>query len=284
MKNLKQNKTKRKGFSLIELSIVLIIIGLLIAGVTGGASLIKSSELRSVMGEARGYSVAVNAFFTQFDALPGDYNTAIASGDNIGNGDDVIEYYNGSTAEGFEAWRDLAAVGAFSETITYLTGAATGAVPGTNLPSSKIKGGGWVFDSFDSDSLNVVVLTGTTSGTTPTNVNSLPASLINGTADGSSSVYTTGVLTPTDALSIDAKADDANPETGDVRAASSGKFLPAAETTADLSTTHKAFCFVDEHDGAFDTAFESNTSLDNKYNVYSTEKACALAFSVDVNS
>ena len=51
--------SKKSAFSLIELSIVLIIIGLLIAGITGGASLIKSSELRSVMGEARGYAVSV---------------------------------------------------------------------------------------------------------------------------------------------------------------------------------------------------------------------------------
>ena len=77
---MKKNfSSKKSAFSLIELSIVLIIIGLLIAGITGGASLIKSSELRSIMGEARGYAVSVNSFFTQYDQYPGDASV------NVGN-------------------------------------------------------------------------------------------------------------------------------------------------------------------------------------------------------
>ena len=44
-------KKNNKGFSLIELSIVLIIMGLLIAGVTGGASLVKSAKLRAAVTE-----------------------------------------------------------------------------------------------------------------------------------------------------------------------------------------------------------------------------------------
>ena len=57
-------KNNNKGFSLIELSIVLIIIGLLIAGVTGGASLIKSAELRSQISDLRNVQTSINAFYT----------------------------------------------------------------------------------------------------------------------------------------------------------------------------------------------------------------------------
>ncbi len=64
-------KNNKKGFSLIELSIVLIIIGLLVAGITGGASLIKSAELRSFMSELRNYQTAVNAYYTATGELPG---------------------------------------------------------------------------------------------------------------------------------------------------------------------------------------------------------------------
>lgn len=66
----------KKGFSLIELSIVLIIIGLLIAGITGGASLIKSAELRSVMSEIRNYQTAINAYYTATGALPGNSSSS----------------------------------------------------------------------------------------------------------------------------------------------------------------------------------------------------------------
>ena len=47
--------TLKSAFSLIELSIVLIIIGLLVAGVTGGASLIQSAKTRALINEINNY-------------------------------------------------------------------------------------------------------------------------------------------------------------------------------------------------------------------------------------
>jgi prepilin-type N-terminal cleavage/methylation domain-containing protein len=200
--------SKKSAFSLIELSIVLIIIGLLIAGITGGASLIKSSELRSVMSEARSYAVGVNAFYTQFGALPGDFGTAIVGSDAVGNGDGRIEHNSGTVAEGSEAWRDLKAIGAIDNTLTYITYSSGVAqmTPGTHLPLSKIKSSGWAFDYNTTSSQNVVVLTGTVgaaSGTTNT--------VVNGTE------VATGAILPTDALSIDTKIDDGIANTGNVR-------------------------------------------------------------------
>ncbi len=67
---MKQNKLE--GFSLIELSIVLIIIGLVMAGITGGASLIQSAKVIGMMNELRSYDVAVNTFYAARGRLPGD--------------------------------------------------------------------------------------------------------------------------------------------------------------------------------------------------------------------
>ncbi len=71
---------KKTGFSLIELSIVLIILGLLIAGVTGGAALIKSAELRAGAVEANAWKAAVSTFVTKFENYPGDYNNNLTLG------------------------------------------------------------------------------------------------------------------------------------------------------------------------------------------------------------
>jgi prepilin-type N-terminal cleavage/methylation domain-containing protein len=215
---MKLNRNKR-GFSLIELSIVLIIIGLLIAGVTGGASLIKNSELRSVITEARSWSVAVNSFYNQFDALPGDYGVAIGTG-IAGDGDGKIEYCVGScgiasttnNSESRSAWLMMKAAGIVDSTIigsnTLVAVTTAPVISGTanNIPASKIKSAGWDFDYNTTSGHNVVVLMGTpavAAGTTNT--------LVNGTS------IAAGALTPTDTLAVDAKVDDGVATTGNVR-------------------------------------------------------------------
>ncbi len=50
------------GFSLVELAIVLVILGLLAGGVLSGQSLIRAAELRSVIAEYQRYYTAVKIF------------------------------------------------------------------------------------------------------------------------------------------------------------------------------------------------------------------------------
>lgn len=75
-KNLFNQKLKEfqniLAFSLIELSIVLIIIGLLIAGITGGASLIESAKISSIVTDIRKYDQALATFYSLKGYLPGD--------------------------------------------------------------------------------------------------------------------------------------------------------------------------------------------------------------------
>ena len=53
---------RESAFSLVELSIVLVILGLLVGGILGGQSLIKAAELRSITSDIESYRVAVNSF------------------------------------------------------------------------------------------------------------------------------------------------------------------------------------------------------------------------------
>jgi len=258
--------SKKSAFSLIELSIVLIIIGLLIAGITGGASLIKSSELRSVMGEARGYAVSVNSFYTQYDRYPGDSDTAVGSNSKCaGDRDNIIEYLNStstnSCSEGLDAWNDLKDIGAIDLALTLTTsevgdGASAKStigsmVPVTNVPGSKTKGNGWAFDNIsvvDSVNQNYVVLTGVTVAGKTLLIND--ATTLNRAA--------APALSAPDALSIDSKIDDGTTNAGNIRgydANNSGTATGCRDTTA------------------------------SKYKVSNgTTKVCTLAFRVDVSS
>jgi hypothetical protein len=69
-----QEEKKYSAFSLIELSIVLIIMGLLVAGITGGASLIKTVQLRNVIAEFDKIRVAYNNYYVRFSRVPGAVN------------------------------------------------------------------------------------------------------------------------------------------------------------------------------------------------------------------
>ncbi len=213
---------KRSAFSLIELSIVLIIIGLLVAGITGGASLIKSSELRSVMGEARGYAVAVNAFFNQFNAYPGDYGVTVGGvSDALGDADSRIEYYSGEVPSGGTRSESAAAFVhlRYSGTIDNLPATialveattvptfGTSANSGSNAPSSKSRGNGWLFDYNTTSTQNVAVFTGTGVAVAAGSTNTL----VNGTS------ITAAALIGADLLSIDAKLDDGVSTAGKVR-------------------------------------------------------------------
>jgi prepilin-type N-terminal cleavage/methylation domain-containing protein len=65
-----------RGFSLVELSIVLVILGLLVGGVLSGQSLIRASELRKVTTEYTSIVAAVGSFREKYLYLPGDFPNA----------------------------------------------------------------------------------------------------------------------------------------------------------------------------------------------------------------
>src|ERR1700704_2678945 len=67
---------KQSGFTLIEIAIVLVIIGLLLGGVLKGQELITGARVRNLISQQDGVKAAYFGFLDRFRALPGDYSTA----------------------------------------------------------------------------------------------------------------------------------------------------------------------------------------------------------------
>ena len=67
----------RRGFTLVEIAIVLVIIGLIVGGVLVGADLIKVAKLRNAASELDKISAAVNTFKTKYNCTPGDCPIAL---------------------------------------------------------------------------------------------------------------------------------------------------------------------------------------------------------------
>ena len=67
------------GFTLIELSIVLIIIGLITGGILVGRDLVHAAEIRATISQEQRYNTAVNTFKLQYGYLPGDMPPNAAS-------------------------------------------------------------------------------------------------------------------------------------------------------------------------------------------------------------
>lgn len=78
----------RCGFTLIEISIVLVIIGLLVGGIMAGRDMIRNAELRADISTMEQFTQAVLVFKTKYGCLPGDCTKAtILLGNEAYNGD-----------------------------------------------------------------------------------------------------------------------------------------------------------------------------------------------------
>lgn len=95
----------RQAFTLIELSIVLVIIGLIAGGVLAGRELIRAAQLRGDISAVEKFDRAVNAFRLKYNCLPGDCMNAgnffsFPSPEN-GDGDGIIRDPDGFFSENF---------------------------------------------------------------------------------------------------------------------------------------------------------------------------------------
>ena len=220
-----------RAFTLIELSIVLVVIGLLAGGVLVGQSLIKAAEVRAQVSQLEKFQSAVATFYEKYGGLPGDLNAAAASqfgfsprgpyaGEGDGNG--VLQGIynttgsptsaNGHAAWGGEVllfWLDLSQAGLIEGNFTLGTIAnCCHQILLTQFssyyPQAKIGNGNYIY-----------VWSG--QGGHTNNINFFGISVPSVSDTGGDQVYTTG-LTVAQAYAIDAKIDDGLPQSGNVLA------------------------------------------------------------------
>lgn len=122
--NVMSTLNRQKGFTLIEIAIVLVIIGLLLGGVLKGQELINTARVRAMNNTVDGITAAWFSFQDRYRSYPGDYSTAqstvnLPGTDGItgpagGDGNGLVD----SDSERARVWVHLEAAG-------YLTGGYT---------------------------------------------------------------------------------------------------------------------------------------------------------------
>jgi prepilin-type N-terminal cleavage/methylation domain-containing protein len=98
-------KRTQQGFTLVEIAIVLVIIGLLLGGILKGQEMITQAKIKNVIADFSGISAAYYGYQDRYRAIPGDdpnaatrWATAPAATSGNGNGIVAGGYTNGGAA------------------------------------------------------------------------------------------------------------------------------------------------------------------------------------------
>jgi prepilin-type N-terminal cleavage/methylation domain-containing protein len=98
---------KQAGFTLIEIAIVLVIIGLLLGGVLKGQEMITNSKIKRTSNDYNGVAAAIYSYLDRYSAMPGDDPNANGRWSIVdGDGDGQID-----GAEQPDVWEHLRASG-----------------------------------------------------------------------------------------------------------------------------------------------------------------------------
>lgn len=284
-----KSRKSQKGFTLVELAIVLVIIGLIVSGVLVGQDLIKAAELRATVRQHQEFQVAVNTFSGKYNGIPGDTDSdkfGLCDGDgnspancnitnagtadtgcdgeaNRGDGDGLIEDNNGGavTLHNGEIscfWAQLTTPGkelvkgvydGFSAAVG--AGAVNDGV-GSNIPAMKTTNFGW---SVFNDGTDNWFITG----------------VIGSQADD---FYDTAEpFIPLDAYDIDSKIDDGVPTAGNVVAVNgqaTGTPDPDLQTGADFTSA-----------GVSATTCQNTTPTPDEYQFTATAPLCNLMIKME---
>lgn len=135
-------RRKQSGFTLVEIAIVLVIVGLLLVGVLKGQELINSAKVKNMAADLRNVPVMIYAYQDKFRRLPGDDNAAAANvrAAHQGDGNGVINGKWNEIDPGKESvmfWEHVRLANLASGS-TNFTGSDASAVVPTNAEGGRI--------------------------------------------------------------------------------------------------------------------------------------------------
>lgn len=271
---------KQRGFTLIELSIVLVIFGLLAGGVFVGLDLINAAKARSAITQIGSFNTAANQFEATYGGLPGDASmskfaqfVARPGTNRQGDQNHVVEpwvpNYNYQCGEVVMFWDDLANadlikdvggnLATVSTTNTCVPSTLTGSSIGNFFPKSPLDG--------------VYVALGSEGGI---NENPTAGALMkemgtfyiltgfNRIENVDGRVNADHIISPEHAYKIDSKTDDGKPTTGKVR--SVRKTGNATYNASLLYVGQDVDCYVDNGGDANPIILSAGDPLDT-YNI-----------------
>jgi prepilin-type N-terminal cleavage/methylation domain-containing protein len=234
MKTLYINSRNNNGFTLIELSIVLVIIGLLVGGVLVGQDMIRNSEVTSVMSDIQKYTATIGTFKEKYQVLPGDMPNATSYwGANNNTGFGCTSMYTATTsatstcngdgngridatplshfpAESITLWKHLQNAGMLEGKFSGQDNGGQPYIAGVSVPGTKLIGGGLT--------LMDQSMTFCNGGSAYEYACTTPkASVFHFGAI--SNIYVKGaIISASEALTIDSKYDDGKPGLGTIKA------------------------------------------------------------------
>lgn len=233
-------KNKQAGFTLVELAIVMIIIGLLIGGILKGQELIANAQTTATVAQIKGIDGALSTFRDKYSALPGDIRSpntrlrdcSVAPCSRAGNGNGrIVTGTLGSapsnTSEGVVAFVHMAAADLISG--VDINDNSNPPVFGSALPEAEVGGGFWIGHTANGVAAGVT-------GMRPGHYivfNGLNSAVTAGGTNG---------ITATQAAQIDRKLDDGDPASGDVQA--TGSACIAAGEYAEANTVASCSLYV----------------------------------------